>query len=160
MRKIKKYFVLILVCTLLFTQTISVYAENNATAEWYEMIEEEFDVSEIDEPDIMPYTLYLMNVITTLKKLDTNKLGIRADVFCASEVKTVSITFVLQKKSGSSWIDVASKPVTVYNVSRTGKSVTVSGVSSGTYRGKAIVRVTDKYGYTESLTGYSGQLSI
>lgn len=160
MQKIKKSFVMILVCTLLFTQTISVYAENNAAAEWYEMIEEDFDVSEIDEPDIMPYTLYLMNVVTTLKKLDANKVGIRADVFCVSEVKSITITFVLQKKSGSAWIDVASKPVTVYNVARTAKSVTVSGVSSGTYRGKAIVRVTDKYGYSETLTGYSGALAI
>lgn len=160
MKKLKKCMMLILSCMLLVAQVIPAYAENRNTTEWYEMVEEDFEVSEIGESEIMPYTLYLIDVITTLKKLDTNKLGIRADVFCASEVKTVSITFVLQKKSGSSWIDVASKPVTVYNVSRTGKSVTVSGVSSGTYRGKAIVRVTDKYGYTESLTGYSGQLSI
>lgn len=160
MKKMKKCIVLIISCVLLFAQVIPAYAEDSSTTEWYEMVEEDFEVAEIGESEIMPYTLYLMNVITTLKKLDTSKLGIRADVYCASEVKTMTITFVLQKKSGSSWIDVASKPVTVYNVSRTGKSVTVSGVSSGTYRGKAIVRVTDKYGYTESLTGYSGQLSI
>lgn len=160
MQKIKKCMVLVLVCMLLFTQVMPTYAENSDTLEWYEMVEEDFEVSEINESVIMPYTLYLMDVITTLKKLDTNKLGIRADVLCASEVKTVTITFVLQKYSGSSWVDVASKPVTVYNVARTAKSVTVSGVSSGTYRGKAIVRVTDKYGYAEVLTGYSGALKI
>ena len=58
-------------------------------------------------------------------------------------------------------MNVASgTPSSVTNVNRTNRQVTVSGISSGTYRAKSVTRVTDQYGYAESITGYSGYITI
>lgn len=110
--------------------------------------------------DTEPYTLYLVDVETTLTKLGAGKLGIRADVYCASVVKKIDITFKLQKKSGSSWVTVATGTASDANVSSTGKSVSISGVSAGTYRAQATAMVTDKYGYSEQLSSVTGSFTI
>ena len=163
MKKIKKSILLILTCALFLVQVFPVYAENNNDVEeWYEMVEEEIEVIQDNTNNmVMPYTLYIVNVQTSLAKLSSSKLGLRADVYCASKVQSITVTFYLQKKSGSTWVNVASgTPSSATNVSSTAKQVTVSGVSSGTYRAKSITRVIDQYGYAETVTGYSGYMTI
>lgn len=161
MKKGRKYIIFLISCLLLVMQTISVYAEENSSTEWYEMVEEEFDSSDESIDGIMPYTQYIVDVQTTIAKISSSKVGLRADVYCDSTVNSISVTFYLQKKSGSSWVNVASgTPSSATNVSSTAKQVTVSGISSGTYRAKSVTRVVDKYGYSESVTGYSGSITI
>lgn len=158
--KTKKILALVLAMMMLFTQVISVSAEETETDEWYELVEEDFEV--VAEPDqsVSPYGLYLMNVITSIVKLDSNKVGMRAEVHCADVMSKITITFKLQKLNGSSWSTVASKVVYAYNTSSTAKSVTASNLSSGTYRTKAAVMVTAPNGYSESVTGYSGSIGL
>lgn len=162
MSRLKKRIILVLSSILLLLQVFPVYAEENSETEWYDMVEEEFsaDMDSLDDI-VSPYTLYIMNVQTSLAKISSSKLGLRADVYCTSTVQSVTVTFYLQKKSGSTWVNVASgTPASVSNVNRTNRQMTVSGLSSGTYRAKSVTRVTDQYGYSETVTGYSGSLSI
>lgn len=158
--KIKKVLAFILTMMLLFTQVVSICAEETETTEWYELIEEDFEM--VTEPDqvVSPYMLYLMGVITSIVQVDSNKVGMRAEVNCAAVMSKITITFKLQKLNGSSWSTVASKTVYAYNTSNTAKSVTASNLSSGTYRTKATVLVTAPNGYGETVTGYSGSIGI
>lgn len=158
----KKIIIVVLSFVMAFMQLSSVYAaESDELNEWYEMVEEDFETIDENIGNITPYTAYIVDVITSMVKISSGKLGLRADVMCASTVKSISVTFYLQKKSGSSWVSVASKSSSVsYNVAHATKQMTVSGLSSGTYRTKAVAFVQDTYGYSESLTGYSGSLSI
>ena len=83
----RKYIAFIMICVLLVIQAFPVLAEENSTTEWYEMVEEEFDDGGNDLDDIvMPYTQYIMNVQTTIAKLSSSKVGLRADVYCSSTV--------------------------------------------------------------------------
>lgn len=158
----KKIVITVITFIMLFTQIASVYAdEGNNPTEWYEMVEEDFEVVGESNENLMPYTAYIVDVITSMAKISSGKLGLRADVLCSSTMQSIRVTFYLQKKSGSSWVTVASKESSSsYSVSRATKQMTVSGLSSGTYRTKAVAYVQDNYGYSESLTGYSGSLSI
>lgn len=159
MNSLKRKVVYLLVCVLLSMQIqpISIYAEE---VEWYEMVEEDFEISRPENTEIQPYTMYIMDVITSITKISTGKVGIRADIPCSSTVSKINVTIYLQKKVGSSWTNVGSQTLSASNVSSTTKKVTVSGLSSGTYRGKVSAKVTDKYGYTESASSYSGSISI
>ncbi len=161
MKKSKKYIVIILSCMLFLLQIVPVYAEENNNIEWYEMIEEEYEtVGNVDDA-ITPYTQYILNVVTSMTKLSSSKLGLRADVYCVSTVQSITVTFYLQKYTGSSWKTVSSGTASAAtNVSSTAKQMTVSGLSSGTYRAKTETLVRDKYGYAETVTGYSGSLTI
>lgn len=158
--KIKKTIALILVMTMLFVQVTSVFAEEMNTTEWYELVEEDFEMVTEPGQTASPYALYLMNVITSNIKISSTKMGMRAEVLCAAVMSKITITFKLQKLSGTSWYDVGSTTVYAYNVSSTAKSVTVSNLSSGTYRAKASVMVTASNGYSETLTGYSGSIGF
>lgn len=152
---------LVSLCALLFAQVFSVHAEEVST-EWYEMVEEDFETVENNLDDlVMPYTQYIMNVQTSIAKLSSSKVGLRADVYCASTVQSITVTFYLQKKSGSTWVNVSSGTSSAStNVASAAKQATVSGVSSGTYRAKSVTTVRDKNGYSESVTCYSGSISI
>ena len=157
----KKYIAIFLLLILILSQTFQVFAEENSTNEWYEMVEEDFEVAEDYSTNVMPYTMYIVDVLTSIAKISSSKVGLRADVYCASTVQSISVKFYLQKKSGSSWVNVASgTSSTSSNVSSTAKQMTVSGLSSGTYRAKTVSTVTDRYGYSESITGYSGSINI
>lgn len=155
----KKNFMLILMCIMICISTVNAYA-GDGDLENYQLIEEDFKIETEDTPIITPYTKYLINVQTTIARLAPGKVGIRADVYCASTMSNIDITFYLQKKSGTSWATVGTGHASATNVSDVGKSVSTTAVSSGTYRGKVIARVTDKYGYSESMTGYSGSITI
>lgn len=158
--KTKRIVAFVLAMMLLFVQAISVCAEETGTTEWYELVEEDFEV--IDEPGdiVSPYSLYLMNVLTSIIKLDSNKVGMRAQVLCSAEMKKITITFYLQKLSGTTWKDVGTTIVYAYNTSSTSKSITASNLSNGTYRTKASVKVTASNGYSETLTGFSGSINL
>lgn len=157
--KMKKNMILILMCIMICMSTVNAYA-GEGDLENYQLIEEDFEVVDNDKPVITPYTKYLINVQTTIARLAPGKVGIRADVYCTTVMKNIDITFYLQKKSGSSWATVGTGRATASNVSDVGKSVSTTGVSSGTYRGKVVARVTDNYGYSESLSSYSGSITI
>lgn len=159
MKNIKKSVALIMLVSLMICQIVPVYAEDGNITEWYEMVEENYET--VDEFDgILPYTLYIMNVQTSLKKISSSKLGLRADVYCTTAMKTIKVTFYLQKNTGSSWRDVSSGVASDSNVKWTAKQMTVSGLPSGTYRAKTVTMVMASNGYTETLTSYSGSLTI
>lgn len=157
--KMKKNIMLILMCIMICMSTVNAYA-GGSDLESYQLIEENFEIEKEDKPIITPYTKYLINVQTTIARLAPGKVGIRADVYCTTTMSNIDITFYLQKKSGSSWATVGTGRATASNVSDVGKSVTATNVSSGTYRGKVIAKVTDKYGYSESLSSFSGSITI
>lgn len=158
--KNKKILAFILVMMMLFVQVVSVSAEETVTDEWYELVEEDFEMVIEPEQSVSPYSLYLMNVITSIVKVDTNKVGMRAEVLCAAVMSKITITFKLQKLSGTAWNTVGSTVVYAYNTSSTAKKVTASNLSSGTYRTKASVKVTASNGISETLTGYSGSINL
>lgn len=156
----KKYFSMLLACLLCIMTVLPVYAEENVADEWFEMVEEDFEIN-IDESEIaQPYTLYLIDVDTIIQKLSSNKIGIRADVYCSESVKTITTTFYLQKLYDNVWKNVSSGVVSASNTNHLSRSATVSGVTSGRYRAKTVTKVTDKYGYSETMTGYSGSITI
>ena len=146
-------------CIMICMSAVNVYA-GDSDLENYQLIEEDFKAEGNAKSVITPYTKYLMNVQTTIARLEPGKVGIRAHVYCTTTMSNIDITFYLQKKSGSSWATVGTGRATASNVSDVGKSVSTTAVSSGTYRGKVIARVTDKYGYSESMTSYSGSITI
>ena len=158
--KTKKIVALILAMMMLFVQVVSVYAEEPGVIEWYELVEEDFEMITESTQPVSPYSLYLMNVITSIVKLDSQKVGMRAEVHCADVVEKITIVFKLQKLSGSSWNTVGSTTVYAYNTASTVKSVTASNLSKGTYRTKASVLVSFSSGYSESLTSYSASISL
>lgn len=158
--KTKKILALILSMMMLFAQVVSVNAEETETAEWYELVEEDFEM--VTEPDASasPYMLYLMNIITSIVKVDSNKVGMRAEVHCSTVMSKITITFKLQKLSGTAWNTVGSTVVYADNTSSIAKKVTASNLSSGTYRTKASVKVTAPNGISETATGYSGSINL
>lgn len=158
--KIKKILAFVLAMMMLFVQVTSVLAEETDTTEWYELVEEDFEMVTEPGQTASPYALYLMGVITSITKLSSSKVGMRAEVSCTDVMSKITITFILQKLNGTKWYDVGSTVVYAYNVSSTAKSVTASNLSSGTYRTKAAVMVTASNGYSETLNGYSGSINL
>lgn len=158
--KRKRIVAFILVMVMLFAQVASVSAEEIGASEWYELVEEDFEMVTEPNPIASPYALYLMNVITSIAKLSSTKVGMRAEVHCADVMSKITIVFYLQKLSGTSWHNVGSKTVYAYNTAYTAKSVTASNLSNGTYRTKAVVVVIASNGYSETLNGYSGSINL
>lgn len=156
----KKYFSMLLVCLLCIATVLPVYAEEDATDEWFEMIEEDFEVSTDDSELIQPYTAYLVDVGTSIQKLSSNKVGIYVNVYCSESVKTITTTFYLQKVYNGVWKNVSSGVVSASNTNRLSRGATVSGLTSGKYRAKTVTKVTDKYGYSETMTVYTGAVTI
>lgn len=155
----KKYIAFILSCMLLVFQCSFVFAEE---PEQYEMVEMENDdiFGLTSRSEVSPALLYIANVYTSIVAISSNQVGIRAETVCSEKVKTITVTYILQKWNGSKWVGIASKTASAYGVAQTSKSYTITGVSSGRYRTKATASVTGYNGYTESLTGYSGSITI
>lgn len=149
----KRVIAFILGCILMLSQGISVFAENTEDFSKFEMIETDQSFTNGSENQVSPNLLYIA-------KVSSNQVGIQGDVVCSTKVKSIKLTCTLQKKSGTKWVDAASKTTTTYDVDGTHKSYIISKVSSGTYRCKASALVTDYNGYSESLTGYSSSISI
>ena len=58
--KNKKMIALILSIMMLLMQAVSVYAEEPETTEWYDLVEEEVEMTGELNDAITPYSLYLM----------------------------------------------------------------------------------------------------
>jgi len=148
-----------LVCAMMMCQAINVFA--NDDLEQYEMVECELETVPMqNESDVAPVTVYLANIYTSIVKVSSSQVSIRADAVCGEKVKKLTVIYILQKWNGSKWVGIASKTASAYGVAQTSKSYTITGVSSGRYRTKATASVTGYNGYTESLTGYSGSITI
>ena len=78
MKKQKKIISILLMVMLMLMQVLPVSASENNTDEWYELVEEEFEMSESMGQEITPYTLYIMDVVTSLVKISSGKVGLRA----------------------------------------------------------------------------------
>lgn len=161
MSKKRVYLSLLLVIIALMLQITMVSASET---EWYELKEETFltDTEQISELETSatPYTLYIMSTTGYIMKVSSSKIGMRSEVFCIEEVTKITTTFTLQKKSGSSWTTVGSGSVSQSNSDHMYKSMTASGLSSGTYRCLLHTSVIGKSGYSESINGVTGSVTI
>lgn len=156
----KKYIAILMSCIMLLSQGVMTFAANES-AQHYEMVENVADDMPIgDGVDVMPLTLYLANVYTSIVKVSSTQVSIRAQAVCAETVKSLNVIYILQKWNGSKWVDVVSRSVTEYGVNGAHKSYTISGLGSGQYRCKASAMATGYSGYSETLTGYSGSISL
>lgn len=159
----KKYFG-VLLSIILLALSIPVYAEEN-TEESYPMVFEQ-EGSEIDnlfddeELPIMSRSKYIYTVQTSAKYLGSNKVAIHVNVYCNSVVKSITTIFYLQKYSNGTWSNVSSGTISVSNSNTLSKTGTVTGIPSGTYRAKSVTKVTDSYGYSETMSSYSGAFSF
>lgn len=154
----KKYISILLACMLFFSFAIPTYAEESS--EWYEMVE----VSEEEwgeEPELVnPYTLYIMNVITSIKDGGNGKIYLHAVVSCTTEMQTITTVFYLQKHTSSGWVNVSSGTTSVSDSATLSKTMSVSGASAGTYRVRTETLVRTYSGYPETTSGYSGNITI
>lgn len=158
--KTKKIMAFVLAMLMLFIQMVPVYAEETNGNEWYELVEEDFNLDYETEQSVNPYSLYIMNLYASIAKINSSKVGMRADVPCSAVMQQITVTFYLQKLSGTSWNTVGTTTVYAYNTSSTSKSITASNLSSGTYRTKILAKVTASNGYAETLTSYSGSINL
>ncbi len=158
----KKYFMMILTAVMLCTSTSTIHASEDSIEEMYELKSEDFFVKEntLSNEELVPYTRYIMNVQPTIKNFGGGKVGIHAAVYCTTAMRSINITYKLQKKSGSSWTTVATTTQSTSNVSSATKSVTASNVGAGTYRAYVTAMVTDSYGYSESLSSITGSITV
>ena len=101
----KKYIALVLSCLLLVLQCNLVFAEET---EQYEMVEMENDdiFTTTSQGEVAPCLMYIANIYTSVLKISSNQVGIRAETVCSENVKTITVTYVLQKWNGSKWVDV------------------------------------------------------
>lgn len=158
----KKYFMLALTAIMLCTSTSTIWANGNNVEEIYELECEDFYVekSTLLNEEFAPYTRYIMNVQPTIKNFGGGKVGIHAAVYCTTAMRSINITYKLQKKSGSSWTTVATTTQSTSNVSSATKSVTASNVGAGTYRAYVTAMVTDSFGYSESLSSVTSSIIV
>lgn len=153
----KKYLTMFL-CCLMLCQNVAVFAaETDGT---YEMIETN-EIYEMEhESEVAPYLLHIADISTAIVKKSSSSVGIRAEAMSIDKVKSITVTYTLQKLVGGTWKDYASKTATAYDAYSAYKSYTITGLSSGSYRTKATAVVTDYNGYKESLTGCSSSISL
>lgn len=156
----KKYLAIFLSCIMLVGQSVPIFAESMSENGTYEMVETDEIFSGWIESEISPNTLHVSDVITSIIKLGSDKVGIRAETVCVDTVKSITVTYVLQKYVNNKWVDVASNKATAYDTYGTTKSYTISGLGTGRYRTKASALVTDYSGYSETLTGYSASITL
>ena len=90
-RNMKKYIAMLLSCILIMSQGTIIFAgENDDTEVQYEMVEISDENMPIGEGmDVVPLTLYLSNVYTSIVKLSSTKVSIRAQAVCAQTVKSI-----------------------------------------------------------------------
>lgn len=161
MRKYKMILPIILLITLLCGQTLTVFG---AEQEWYSLTEVEdnleSDTIVLDEEEITPYSRYILGASVLLRNPSSGVLQMRSEVYCTETMSKITTTFTLQKKSGSSWINVGKGTVSVSNDNSMYKSMKATGASSGTYRCVANTQVVSKSGYAETISVTSSSLEI
>lgn len=159
----KRFLAVVLSGILILAQGVMTFAADEIESEQqYEMLEN-VDWVPVDMPkdtNASPYTLYIADIYTSIVKVSATQVSIQAQTICSETVKSIKVTYILQKWNGSKWVNVASQTATAYDASSAHKSYTISGLSSGKYRCKASSTVTGYNGYAESLSGYSSSISL
>lgn len=160
--RMKRKLSILLSFVLLFALAVPAAAEENqkSDTEWYELVEEDFELTEDTGVSTMPRTRYLVNVYTYITKISSGKVGMRADVYCSDTVAKIETTLTLQKLVNGKWTGVGSMVVSTTDDYQMSKSVTASNVSAGTYRAKSVTKVTAYTGYSETLTVYTGSITM
>lgn len=158
----RKYIAIVLSALLLVSQGTMIFAADDITNENYEMVEIEDDamLNGTGVSEISPYTLYLADVITSIVKVSSSQVSIRAQAICSQKVQSITVIYTLQKWNGSKWADVASRTATAYDAYSAHKTYSITGLGSGSYRCKASAKATGYNGYSETLTGYSASITI
>lgn len=160
MKKYKKILSIILICVLTMMMMVPVYAEE-LNEEWYELeiVEDDTYFEDVDFGPAVR-SRYISTIITRITQVSSGKVAMRVDVNCSTKLKKIEVVLNLQKRINGVWTTVGSANVSASDVSSMSKTVTASGLSSGSYRTKATVKVTDYSGYSETSTGYSGSIVI
>lgn len=158
----KKKLSILLTLILIFALSVPVAAEESreSDTEWYDLVEEDFELTEDTADSIMPRTMYIGNVHTYITKISTGKVGMRADVYCSGTVAKIQTTLTLQKLVNSKWTNVGSGVVSASDNYQMSKSLAASNVSAGTYRARSDTKITAYSGYTESLTVYTNSITL
>lgn len=159
----RKFLTILLSGILILAQGVITFATDGIEDDQqYEMVENaDWLPGEMSEnTDISTCTLYIADIYTSIVKVSSTQVSIHAQTICSETVKSIKVTYILQKWNGSKWVNVASQTATAYNASSARKSYTISGLGSGSYRCKASATATGYNGYAESLAGYSGSISL
>lgn len=91
----------------------------------------------------------------------SNTTGTCTSRATGDNVKSITATQTLQKKSGSSWTAVSGANWTKKTpISSLYMSNSKSGLSNGTYRLKTVFKQTNTSGQTETITVYSAEQKI
>ena len=83
----RKYIAIFISMLLLFSQATMIFADDNMENESYEMVE----ISDVEMPSgtgisgISPCTLYLADVITSIVKVSSSQVSIRAQAICSEK---------------------------------------------------------------------------
>lgn len=108
-----------------------------------------------------------ISVLNIIAKSYTSDLSISGTTAtCTSrasgdDVKSITATQTLQKKSGSNWVAVSGANWTkTVSISMLTMSNTKTGLSSGTYRLKTVFKFTNTSGQSETITVYSDEKEI
>lgn len=159
-KKYKKILSVVQICVVTFLLMVPVYAED-LNGEWYELEIVDNDTY-FEDVDFGPAvrSRYISTIITRITQVSSGKVAMRVDVNCSTTLKKIEAVLNLQKRINGVWTNVGSASVSSADVSSMSKSATASGLSSGAYRTKATVKVTDYSGYSETSTGYSGSIVI
>ena len=142
-----------LLVTLIWGQTLQISASE---LEWYDLheIEEDKEDTLILEEDleVTPYSRYILGASALLREPSEGVLWMRSEVYCTEVMSKITTVFTLQKKVGSSWVNVGQGTVSVSNDNSMYKSMEATGASSGTYRCVANTQVISKTGYSETIS--------
>ena len=160
MKKYKIILPIILLISLFCGQTLTVFG---AEQEWYSLTEVDDSLEPdtiLDEEEITPYSRYILGATVLLRNPSSGVLQMRSEVYCTETMSKITTTFTLQKKSGSSWVNVGKGTVSVSNDNSMYESMKATGASSGTYRCIADTQVVSKSGYAETVSITSSSLKI
>lgn len=161
MKKYKIILPIILLISLFCGQTLTVFG---AEQEWYSLTEADDSLEPgtivLDEDGITPYSRYILGASVLLRNPSSGVLQMRSEVYCTETMSKITTTFTLQKKSGSSWVNVGKGTVSVSNDNSMYESMKATGASSGTYRCIADTQVVSKSGYAETVSITSSSLKI
>ncbi|MGN0514381.1 MAG: hypothetical protein ACI4GD_08880 [Lachnospiraceae bacterium] len=156
----KKILSVVLICVFTFLLMVPAHAEN-LNEEWYELeiVDNDTYFEDVDFGPVVR-SRYISTIITRITQVSSDKVAMRVDVNCSTKMSKIEAVMKLQKRINGVWTNVGSVTVSASDVSSMSKTVTASGLSSGAYRTKATVKVTDYSGYSETSTGYSGSIVI
>ncbi len=155
----KKLVCIFLVITIIFSETILVYAGvNNDYGFVLEEVSPESIGFESERELVNPYTLYIMGATTHITDKGDGKIHMGVEVYCTYRMKKITTTFYLQQLISNQWVEVCSATGSVNDSDFMIKFISVSYPPSGSYRVRTINMVEDYNGYAEAVEGYSGDI--